>query len=171
MKSIKEYIDKYINKYNKVENIITIIIVLVVIMISFNYIFLDETDEKVKTEKNIPVKEVSEESLETKIENILDEITNSDNSKVLITYSESEKIIPIYEIEDNKEDKEKNKNIVFEEVSGDKLVAKEGTVYPKIDGIIIVTNNITSEELKLKIVRAISSIASVPEYKVKIFNN
>ncbi len=164
MDNVKEYI----SKYRKPENILAIILVLIVILISFNYIFKDEKKENKKVSEIKTETIVEKQTLESKIESIINEITKTTSSKVLITYLESEKIIPIYETEqiDNKIDKK----IVFEEVSGDKVIAKEGNKFAKIDGIIIVSSGITSEDMKLKIVNAISSITSIPEYKVKIFN-
>ena len=107
---IKEKLSKIFkddgNNKKKTENLVFLLIILVITVVAINFIWKDEDTSKDTTNsinKQLAVKEnVSkvELTLEEKLENILSKIAGVGNVDVLLTYNETEEIIPIYNTKD-----------------------------------------------------------------------
>ena len=101
---IKEKITSLIkteNKSNKkkIENLVFALVLLIIVLISINVIFKDNKKPKQETtssEININPKTSIENDIEKKLEEILSNIKGVEDVKVLITYSETEKLVPLY---------------------------------------------------------------------------
>ena len=104
---IKEKITALIKKDNKnnkrkIENLIFAFILLVITLISINIIF--KGDKKNNTDTNeIKISNVTSQNeisinndIEERLENILNKIKGVEEANVLITYSETEKLVPLY---------------------------------------------------------------------------
>ena len=99
-----------------VENLVFFVIILIVTIIFINYIWKGDNKEKKQNTKNDLLadnslemqacngEDVSDSSanLEKKLENLLKNLNGVEDVKVLITYSETNKIVPMYN-EDNQQ--------------------------------------------------------------------
>ncbi len=115
MDSFKEkFLTRMDNKGNKktIENLVVFVIILIATIIFINYIW-NGNGKKSNDEVNSPVlaesttqatSTVNNESnnLEKQIEDMLGRLDGVEDVKVLITYSETNKVIPIYN-EDNQQ--------------------------------------------------------------------
>ena len=92
------------NSKKKIENLVYLLVILIITIIAINYIWNDKdkskkvlsnSDKQVETNfKN--TENSNEESLEKKLENILSKINGVGKADVMITYSESTQVIPVY---------------------------------------------------------------------------
>lgn len=99
-----------------VENLVFFVIILIVTIIFINYIWKGDNKEKKQNKKNDLLADNSLEmqacngedvsdsaaNLEIKLENLLKNLNGVEDVKVLITYSETNKIVPMYN-EDNQQ--------------------------------------------------------------------
>lgn len=94
------------NNKKKTENLVFILVILIVTVVAINVIWKDEdTSEKTSNTNNkqLALKEnitTKTLTLEEKLENILSKILGVGNVDVLLTYNETEEIIPIYNTKD-----------------------------------------------------------------------
>jgi len=93
------------NNKKKTENLVFLLIILIVTVVAINVIWKDEKTPKStnNTSKQLAVNEnknTEELTLEEKLENILSKIVGVGNVDVLLTYNETEQIIPIYNTKD-----------------------------------------------------------------------
>lgn len=94
------------NNKKKTENLVFILILLVITVVAINSIWKDEDSSENTTNTNnkqLAVKEditIKTLTLEEKLENILSKIAGVGNVDVLLTYNETEEIIPIYNTKD-----------------------------------------------------------------------
>lgn len=94
------------NNKKKTENLVFVLILLVITVIAINSIWKDEdssenitntNNKQLAVKENITTKALT---LEEKLENILSKIAGVGNVEVLLTYNETEEIIPIYNTKD-----------------------------------------------------------------------
>ena len=108
---LKEKLSKFLkddgNNKKKTENLVFLLIILIITVVAINAIWKDEDNSKDITANNInkqlSVKEnrnVETLTLEEKLEDILSKIVGVGNVDVLLTYNETEQIIPIYNTKD-----------------------------------------------------------------------
>ena len=96
----------YGNNKKKTENLVFLLLILVITVVAINVIWKDEDNSNTttnNTSKQLAVKEnisVVELTLEEKLENILSKIAGVGNVDVLLTYNETEEIVPIYNTKD-----------------------------------------------------------------------
>lgn len=95
------------NNKKKTENLVFLLVILIVTVVAINVIWKDEDTSKnisnSTNNKQLAVKEniVTETlTLEEKLENILSKMAGVGNVDVLLTYNETEQIIPIYNTKD-----------------------------------------------------------------------
>ena len=94
------------NNKKKTENLVFLLLILVITVVAINVIWKDEDNSNTttnNTSKQLAVKEnisVVELTLEEKLENILSKIAGVGNVDVLLTYNETEEIVPIYNTKD-----------------------------------------------------------------------
>jgi len=104
-KLIKFFKDEGNNK-KKTENLVFLLIILIITVVAINVIWKDEDTSKNttnSTNKQLAVKEktiLETLTLEEKLENILSKIAGVGNVEVLLTYNETEEIIPVYNTKD-----------------------------------------------------------------------
>ena len=122
MDNLKDkFLAKIENKGRKktIENLVVFIIILIATIIFINYIWNDDKRKNEKNSENETTTNFSENiidttntsinnaktdnnSLEKQLENILKNLSGVDDVQVLITYSETNKVIPMYN-EDNQQ--------------------------------------------------------------------
>lgn len=94
------------NNKKKAENLIFLLVLLIVTVVTINVIWNDDKKENNTTDnssKQLAVGEsvaANEITLEEKLENILSKISGVGNVDVLLTYNETEEIIPVYNTQD-----------------------------------------------------------------------
>ena len=176
-----EKLKEILNKDKKTSNLILIVVLLVIVLISMNYIF--SSDSSSDESKSVLSENVTSatDNIETKLANIISKIEGVETANVMVSFSSTEKIIPVYDTKENidtttEDDKTSSKKTV------EKTVAYEGEGSSKnallesketaeaTGAIIVVTGNIT-DSIKLDIKEAISMVTAVPLHKVQLFVN
>ncbi len=180
----------------KTENLIVLIVILIVTVVAINYIWSDnkkETDGIIKNDSirdNLGIiqvnnKESTEDELELKLENILSKISGVGLVKVMITYSESSTLLPIYnedssvsntnETDSNGgsrtiQETESQKEVVYKEnVDGSKEPITQSISSPKIEGAIVVAEGAENAEVKTNIIGAIEAATGLATHKIQVF--
>ena len=185
------------NNKRKIENLVIFAIILIVTIVAINYIWNDDNqnnntitndpNKKLAMEENI----VSESnlsntssSIEEKLENILSNIKGVGDVKVLITYSESSKLIPLYDEDSSSTVTEEtdsgggtrvvnetstSKEVIYEENDGVKTPMTQSVVNPKIEGAIITATGANDAEVKTNIVQAVEAVTGLATYKIQVF--
>lgn len=175
------------NDKKKIENLVFFLIILVITIVAINFIWKD--DKKEDTNTNDTSKKLAstsqertypEDSLETKLENILSNINGVGNVKVLLTYNETEELIPVYNETDKKSttnevDSEGGTRVV-EEVDTSKEVVYQNEeiitqkkVSPKIEGAIITATGANNSTVKTNIIQAVEAATGLATHKIQVF--
>ena len=161
----------------KTENLIVLLVLLVVLLFAANYILNDDKDKaKAVSNANYMSDNVSSSDIESKLASILEEIEGLSNVSVMISYSNTSKVIPIYDIDENtvtnSDGSSKttiNKTVLYEENEGDKVVAVESTELATPSGAIVVATGVNVSDNILKIKEAVSTITGLATHKVSVF--
>lgn len=185
---IKEKLKTFFNETKdkkKVNNLIAILIILIIAVIAINTLFSDNDKEK-NTNTNTTGKELATENLENddmekKIKNILSQIKDVGNVDVLITYSESSSVVPIYNEKNSKSTTEEvdtnggtrtieSYNTDKEVVNGkNSEIITEKVVVPKIEGAIITAEGAKNAEVKSNIISAVEAATGIATHKIQVF--
>ena len=190
---LKEKLNKILkndgNNKKKTENLVFLLIILIVTVIAINTIWKEEekdidtknTDNKKMASNNVEEKVMKNNSLEEKLEYILSNITGVGKVDVLITYNETEEIIPVYNKSDKKsvtsetdssggtrkqEDSNVNKEVI---IDGNNEVITQTVMLPKVEGAIVIAEGGGNAIIKANIIQAVSSVTGVATYKVQVF--
>lgn len=181
----------------KIENLVFLIIILIVTIIIINAIWKkDEISNNTTKDTNSlsgkiladnSKEEVSNQTeLETRLENILSTIKNVGKVNVLINYSESSSLIPLYNESTttssteegdsgggtrNVTETESKKDVVFSESSGQKQPVTEKTVMPTIQGAIITAEGAKDANVKTNIINAVGAVTGLSIDKIQVFES
>lgn len=179
------------NKEKRMENLISFLIILVITLIVINKIlkqddnnkeivdYTNETGVELAT-SNYSSGNVSSE-FEKKLENILGKINGVGKVSVLLTYSESSSIVPIYNISQSTsttEEKdtsggtrtitsEDNKKDVITDSSSNIVTEKQ--IMPKIEGAIITAQGVKDSNTKANIISAVEAVTGLANHKIQVF--
>ena len=184
-----------LNEKKSIENLLFFVILLIVVVVFINYIWNDKSNKNSKKEElnNVNLVENTvvasnlgndEDKLKKQLEEILSKLDGVEKVSVLITYVESNKIVPIYNI-DNQESTTKEednagglrtinetttkKEIVYEEANGDKTIVKQSIVTPEIKGAVIMAKGANSSVVKANIIQAVEAATGLPTHKIQVF--
>mgnify|MGYP004521614069 CR=1 FL=1 len=170
------------NKEKRTENIILLIVLLVIILVASNFIFSDTKNEKssnsTSSNSNINnsedaggTQEIIKSDLESKLSNILSEISGISEVSVVVTYSQDTKNNPIYNTKEAEKSGEKTveKSVAYNENGSSKTAIIETVEMPKVEGAIIVAKGASTVEIRSKIASAVSTLTNLPVYKVQVF--
>ena len=176
----------------KTENLLVLLVLLIIVVIAINYIWnSDEKKEnnvKQETQSN-EIKQVSTENIkdktEEKLENILSKISGVGKVRVMITYSVSSSVTPVYDetskISNTTENDdsggtrtitqtENGKQIVYKENSdGSKEPITKNTESPKMEGAIIVAEGAENIDVKTNIIEAVEAATGLATHKIQVF--
>ncbi len=177
----------------KTENLVALIIIMIVTVVAINYILGgNKTDTKIKEEKKdkesgaIQVSSnVEDESLEKRLENILGKIAGVGKVNVMLTYSESSTLKPVYN-EDSKvsntnetdsnggtrviTETDSQKEVIYKENSdGTKEPVTQSVASPKIEGAIITAKGADDATVKANIIQAIEAATGLATHKIQVF--
>ena len=179
----------------KIENLVFLIIILIVTIIIINAIWKKDeiSNNTTKDTNSLSGKILADNSkdessnqteLETKLENILSTIKNVGKVNVLINYSESSSLVPLYNESTttssteegdsgggtrNVTETESKKDVVFSENSGQKQPVTEKTVMPTIQGAIITAEGAKDANVKTNIINAVGAVTGLSIDKIQVF--
>ena len=182
----------------KLENIFAFAIILIVTIIAINFILNDGKSEKTEsndpnkrlatTQETNTSNDVSEtnekDELVKNLENILSKINGVGRVEVMITYSETSKTIPVYNEESTQEDTEETdsnggtrkitqtdtrKEVIYEEVDGNKTLITQSVISPTIEGAIITAEGASNATVKANIVQAVEAVTGIATHKIQVF--
>lgn len=193
-KFLKEFASKNEETKNKkkIENIVVLVLVLIVTLVIINVIWKGDTNSKndIKTENYTGSvfannnQENSETELERKLENILGTIKNVGKVNVLLNYSESSSLVPLYNESTttssteegdstggtrNVTETETKKDVVFSENSGEKNPVTQKTQMPTIQGAIITAEGASDANVRTNIVNGVCAITGLSIDKIQVF--
>lgn len=177
----------FTNKEKRVENLVSFLIILVITLIFINKILQNGTvkpEEDYKNEVGVELASSSEfvqNDLEKKLENILGKISGVGKVSVLLTYSESSSIVPIYNSSQSTsttEEKdtsggtrtitsEDNKKDVITDSSSNIVTEKQ--IMPKIEGAIITAQGANDSSVKSNIISAVEAVTGLGNHKIQVF--
>lgn len=181
---------KETNKKRQIENIIVFIIILIITVIIINNMWnTDNTESKENTSNSGKVlaetnDTTTTDDLETKLEDILESINGVGKVKVLIKYSESSKVVAMYnETTSESTSKENNgdgtskdvtetenkKEIVYTDENGENKPITEKVVMPVIEGAIITAQGANNANTKTSIVSAVEAVTGLAVHKIQVF--
>lgn len=169
----------------KTENLIFFLIILVITLVLINRIMVEDETPKVKPQNNnveLAPNYNSESDLEVRLKNILSKISGVGNVEVMITYSESSSVSPLYNetssvsVSEEKleagntkttETNENQREILVDSASNPII---EKSINPKIEGAIITAQGAKNSKIKADIVSAVEAATGLATYKIQVFN-
>lgn len=176
-----------------IENLVVFLVLLIVTIISINVIWGKGEKTEIKNEQSMDykvlaenikdenIKETNAYNLEQELEDILSRIDGAGKVKVLVTYSESNQIVAMYNENKNIsvteetdseggtrtiETTDSNKEIILD---GSNNPVTEKVVMPKIEGAIIIAEGGGDAVIKSSIVQAVSAVTGLASHKVQVF--
>lgn len=189
---IKEKVTALIKKEDKsnkkkIENLIFAFALLVITLIALNFIFKDdnkkekanviEISNNTSTNQNNNVNKDTEKELES----ILSQIKGVEAVKVLITYSETEKLVPLYnesssqsttEEKDTEggvrtiENYDTNKEVISD---ANQNPITEKIILPKMEGAVVIARGAANTQVKENIINAVEAATGLAVHKIQVF--
>lgn len=193
-----------IGNKKSIENLVVFVIILVATIIFINYIWNGDKKKNNNPSSNqntILAKNTNQpvnitnngesdvsgnmgNSLEKQLENILKNLEGVEDVNVLITYSETNKIVPMYN-EDNSQSTTKEedtqggvrtinenstkKEVVYQENNGQKNIVTSTVVTPEIKGAVILAKGANNGDVKSNIIQAVEAATGLPTHKIQVF--
>lgn len=185
------------NNKKKIENLVVFILIAIVTIIIINSIWSgkkennsSKSSEESDYGKQLAKEETTQTStnastmLEQNLENILVKIEGVGKVKVLISYSETSQVVPMYN-ENNKnsaieekdsgggtrltEQNDSSKEIIYQEVNGEKIPITQKVINPKIEGAIITASGASNAVIKNNIIQAVEAVTGLATHKIQVF--
>lgn len=180
----------------KIENLAVFLIILIITLVVINIIWNGNKKTKPEEDEEDTSKKLAMETIETannlnskndlsmQLEEILEKIDGVGKVKVLITYSQTNEIIPMYNEETSQKDTEEkdtsggtrkvietdvSKEIIYEENSGSKVPITQSIVSPKIEGAIITAQGAGNATVKSNIIQAVEAVTGIASHKIQVF--
>lgn len=181
----------------KMENMVILLIILIITCIAVNRIWNgdkkeDETQtrQNTTTGKQLATQENNSNSenttdLQSNLERILSNIDGVGKVSVLLTYSESSELVPLYDETKSETTTEEadtsggkrtttdtntqKSAIMQENSSGEKSIITQKTVSPKIEGAIITAEGGENANVKTQIIQAVEAATGLATHKIQVF--
>lgn len=176
----------------KIENIVFLLIILIITLILMKTIWNEDNEKKddtklTNTTSGKVLADITNENkleLEKKLENILSTMKNVGKVNVLINYSESSSLVPLYNESTttssteegdtsggtrNVTETETKKDVVFSEKSGSKEPVTQKTIMPTIQGAIITAEGASDINVKTNIINAVAAVTGLSMDKIQVF--
>lgn len=192
----------------KLENLVVFLIILIITILIINYIWSGDktehgndtqtTDANKRLVSSMSTGEIINEgsakeivqstneknTIETELEEILTKINGVGEVKVMITYSETNKIVPVYNEESSEENTEETdseggtrkvtqtdtkKEVIYEENDNGKTLITQSIISPSIEGAIITAKGANDVTVKTNIIQAVSAVTGLPTHKIQVF--
>ena len=184
---IKEKITALIKKDDKpnkkkIENLVFTIVLLIVTLIVVKNVFKENKTETKKSQVSMEEvqKYTQEQNIEKELEEILAQIKGVEKVKVLVTYSETEKLVPLYNETTSKsstaeKDTEGGERTIESYDSSKEVVSDssqipitEKIVLPKIEGAIVIAKGAEDVKVKDNITNAVSAATGLAVHKIQV---
>ena len=191
----KKKITQMFKGKKKTENLVVLLILIIVVVVAINYIWNDNPANSNNSNNSNSIAETNmirqvstdyqENSIESKLENILSNIVGAGKVKVMVTYSESSTTQPIYdenykesntvESDDNGgtrsiSETDNQKQIVYKQNSdGSKEPITKSVLSPKIEGAIITAQGANKADVKSNIIQAVEAATGLATHKIQVF--
>ncbi|MDR0979209.1 MAG: hypothetical protein LBL91_04690 [Lachnospiraceae bacterium] len=202
LKDIKSLIIKQKEGTNKrkIENLVAFLILLIIVIVAINVILGTPSNEKNETNTADVYKQLagtnnsvntgtntdySAYSLEDNLSEILSNISGVGAVKVMITYSNSSEIVPMYN-ETHKEstteeadtaggtrtiqETDTSKEVIYTEEGSGKIPVTRTIIEPKVEGAIVIAEGAGNTNIKLNIIDAVSAVTGVASHKIQVFS-
>ena len=178
------------DKKRTLENIIVFIIILIVTVLIINVMW-SSNDKKTENKSEDTTKVLAQatsssekDDLETRLEDILASIDGVGKVKVLIKYSESSSVVPMYNETTsesttketdgdgaNKDVKEteSKREIVYTDENGKNTPITEKVIMPVIEGAIVTAQGAGNANIKTSIVSAVEAVTGLAVHKIQVF--
>lgn len=184
------------NEKKKIENLVFCLILLVITIIAINAIWngnKSENKQNTTTTQLVNVENtISEDmnntnveyNLQNNLKNILGKIKGAGQVEVLITYTQTSELVPLYnetvkesvtEETDSTggvrtiEQKDNNKEVVYTEESGGKQPITQKVVMPQVEGAVILAEGAGNAEVKNSIMQAVEAVTGLSSHKIQVF--
>ena len=189
---IKNFITKKTKENNKknIENLVVFLILLIITVIAINMIWGKE-EEQVEEQasykvlasqtENSNIIEESEYDLQAELEDILSKMDGIGKVDVLITYSQTSTVVPMYSQTESstiteetdsgggtrkQESSNLNKEIITD---GENKAITQTVMLPKVEGAIVIAEGGGNATIKSNIIQAVSAVTGLATYKVQVF--
>lgn len=184
------------NEKKKIENLVFCLILLVITIIAINAIWNGNKSENKQNATTTQLvnagNTISEDmnntnveyNLQNNLKNILGKIKGAGQVEVLITYTQTSELVPLYnetvkesvtEETDSTggvrtiEQKDNNKEVVCTEESGGKQPITQKIVMPQVEGAVILAEGAGNAEVKNSIMQAVEAVTGLSSYKIQVF--
>lgn len=178
------------NKEKRIENLISLLIILIITLIVINKIMDDGSQkENVEIQKEVGVelaeekKEFISTDLEKRLETILSKISGVGNVSVLLTYKESQALVPVYNVNSSistVEEKDTAGGLRITETeslqkdvvtgnSGNSDIITEKNIMPIVEGAIITASGADNINVKSNIISAVEAVTGIATHKIQVF--
>ena len=178
------------DKKRQIENIVVFIIILIITVLIINVMW-SSNDKKTENKSEDTTKVLAQatsnsekDDLETRLEDILASIDGVGKVKVLIKYSESSSVVPMYNETTsesttketdgdgaNKDVKEteSKREIVYTDENGKNAPITEKVTMPVIEGAIVTAQGAGNANIKTSIVSAVEAVTGLAVHKIQVF--
>lgn len=167
----------FIDSKKKKENLFSLLLILVITLIIVNRIINTEekeveSDFTNQVEGSYLAEKIDNTSIEKRLEAILDTIDGVNNVSVLITYSESSCIVPVYNTnlssvkENEKETVNTEKEVILDSNSE---VIVEKSLNPKMEGALITASGVGDALVKGNVISAVEAVTGLASHKIQVF--
>lgn len=178
---MEKLLDKFADK-KKVENLIVFLVLLVILIVALNSIYSDDESQAVE---NVSVlkNESYKTEFEIRLENILSQISGAGAVKVMVSYENEVKKIPMVDTKnittitsekdssggERKTEETNIEELIIYESNGNLKtpVIQEYTI-PKVLGVIVVAEGASDMIVKEKIINAVISVTDVASHKIQV---
>lgn len=178
------------NNKKKIENLVFLLIILIVVLVAINFIWNDKKENVQTTDNNKKLaiqeetKKDSDSDLKEQLEDILQNINGVGKVKVLITYSQTSQVLPLYNEDTSKKDTEEKdktggtrivtetdtkKDVIFQETNGTKMPITQSVISPKVEGAIVTAQGANNMAVKTDIIQAVEAVTGLSSHKIQVF--
>ena len=178
------------NNKKKIENLVFLLIILIVVLVEINFIWNDKKENVKTTDNNKKLaiqeetKKDSDSDLKEQLEDILQNINGVGKVKVLITYSQTSQVLPLYNEDTSKKDTEEKdktggtrivtetdtkKDVIFQETNGNKMPITQSVISPKVEGAIVTAQGANNMAVKTDIIQAVEAVTGLSSHKIQVF--
>ena len=186
----------------KLENLVVFVIILIITIIIINFIWnggsednetntqTTDANKKLATQSynqttvsNTELEE-SNNTIVGELEDILSNINGVGKVKVMITYSETSKTVPVYNEESSQQDTEETdseggtrkitqtdtkKEVIYQENGEQKTLITRSVISPTVEGAIITAEGAGDITVKTNIIQAVSAVTGLSTHKIQVF--
>ena len=179
----------FTDKEKRIENLVSFLIILVITLIVINKILKTDNKENEDYKNQVGVElaienesnEISSNDLEQKLEKILTKIEGVGDVAVLITYSESSTLVPVYNINESiskveekdtsggtriTETQNNQKDVITDSSSN---IIAEKMIKPTVEGAIITAKGASNSNIKSNIIMAVEAVTGLATHKIQVF--